>query len=172
MRIFVIIIGILLVVGTGVYAWLGGFEKPVVYKTPLPACLLAGKFYQGKASDDALGRVFYDIKILHDKQELPGILAAVYYKTDTKVRDTARVFLGVLLKDSLATLPAGCEYHLFPKTPGIRARVVCSPYVMPRPETVQIRIKEFAEKEGLQMQQYAMEKYLNERTFEMDVPVK
>jgi hypothetical protein len=172
MKIFAIVIGIILIAGTAIYGYLGGFKQPDIKKTELPEYIIVGKFYQGRSSDEQLGNIYYEIKTRHDKKELNGVLTAVYYQINSKVKDSTQVFLGIAVEDTLRSLPPGYEYRKFTKKPGIRATITCNPYVMPRPETMQVKIEEFAKNISLKPASYVMEKYISADTFEVEVPVK
>ncbi|MCC2545800.1 GyrI-like domain-containing protein [Hymenobacter sp. BT175] len=101
--------------GTAGYAYLGGFQAPQVQvlRTPRPD-ILAGYAYQGSAQSDEFGQLFRRAKELQDSGKLRGDLANIYYNNPERAEDTVHAFVGLAVADTLAPLPAGCQYRILP----------------------------------------------------------
>lgn len=114
-RWLLLLILVLTFVGTGIYAYVGGFKAATVRLTTTPAPIfLAGQAFRGSANDEAFGPLFRQVKELKDQGKLRGELANIYYNDPEKARDTIQAFVGLVVADTVAQqLPAGFRYRAF-----------------------------------------------------------
>ncbi|HEX8531253.1 MAG TPA: hypothetical protein VF646_14575, partial [Cytophagales bacterium] len=153
----------LLVVSFAGYVLLGGLKEPVLSETRIPGYLLAGKEFRGKSTDGELGALFDQAKQLHVTGQLPGTLAAIYYKTKDAAKGRVHTFAGVIVKDSVAKLPAGFVYRAVPPGRAVRAEVLAHYLVAPAPGRVQEELAAFASQNGLKADTLVVEKYYSTR---------
>ncbi len=162
----------LFVVSLGGYVLLGGFKKPALSETKIPGYLLAGKEYRGQSNGSELGTLFAQAKQLHATGQLPGTLAAIYYKTKDAEKGNVHTFAGVIVKDSAARLPAGFVYRVVPPGRAVRAEVLAHYLVAPAPGKVQQELAAFAGQNGLKADTLVVEKYYGTSNIVLEIPVK
>ena len=162
----------LFVLSFGGYVLLGGFKEPALSETRMPGYLMAGKEYRGQSNGSELGNLFEQAKQLHASGQLPGTLAAIYYKTKDAEKGNVHTFAGVIVKDSAAALPAGFVYRAVPAGRAVRAEVFAHYLVAPAPGKVQEELAAFASQNGLIPDTLVVEKYYGTRNIVLEIPVK
>jgi hypothetical protein len=162
----------LLVISLGGYVLLGGFKEPMLSETKIPGYLLAGKEYRGQSNGSELGTLYEQAKQLHASGQLPGTLAAIFYKTKDAEKGNVHTFAGVIVKDSAARLPAGFVYRVVPPGRAVRAEVLAHYLVAPAPGKVQEELAAFASQNGLKADTLVVEKYYGTSNIVLEIPVK
>jgi hypothetical protein len=162
----------LFVLSFGGFVLLGGFKKPVLSETRMPGYLLAGKEYRGQSNGTQLGTLYEQAKALHDAGQLPGTLAAIFYKTKDAQKGNVHTFAGVIVKDSAVRLPAGFVYRAVPASRAVRAEVLAHYLVAPAPGKVQQELAAFASQNGLKPDTLVVEKYYGTSNIVLEIPVK
>jgi hypothetical protein len=114
MRFFFPLVLIFTAIGLSIYAYLGGLRTPsVALETTTAPVLLAGQPFHGKVDDSHFGELFRTAKNWQDAH--PGQpLANLYYNNPEAAHDSIRAFVGVLVPDTAAALPAGWRYRVVP----------------------------------------------------------
>lgn len=114
MRFFLPLVLLFTTIGLGIYAYLGGLHSPTVaLETTAAPVLLAGQPFRGKVDDSRFGELFRAAKARQDASPaLP--LANLYYNDPESAHDSIRAFVGVLVPDTAAALPAGWRYRVVP----------------------------------------------------------
>jgi predicted transcriptional regulator YdeE len=168
-KIIPLLIGILIFMAVLTYIFLGKLQKTSLSQINVPAYLLVGKAYQGRAKDEKLGQIFQQTQQLYDSKTLQGNLVSVYYRTDGSVADSVNAFIGMVVQDSLPQLPEGFVYKKMPAGKGIRGTVKMGSVFALSPEQVQNEITDFARKQNMKLQPFVIEKYIGKETFEMEI---
>ena len=115
MRFFFPLVLIFTAIGLGIYAYLGGLRTPSVALETIPTpLLLAGQPFHGKVDDARFGELFRAAKARQDASPTPPPLANLYYNNPESAHDSIRAFVGLLVPDSAAPLPAGWRYRVVP----------------------------------------------------------
>ncbi len=162
----------LFVVSFGSYVLLGGFKEPVLSEVRIPGYLLAGKEFRGPSNDQELGTLFEQAKELNVKGQLLGTLAAIYYQTKDANKGNVHTFAGVIVKDSVAELPAGFVYRVVPAGRAVRAEILAHFLVAPAPGKVQEDLAAYARQGGFKPSNFVVEKYYGSRNIVLEIPVK
>jgi hypothetical protein len=167
---WLLILTVLLGLSVLVYAFMGGFEKPQIQQVQLPSYLLAGKNYEGEATDKALGKAFEEVENWYQQAGKPGELAAVYYKTlgKDKERNATKAFIGVIVKDSSLKLPAGFSYRRLPGGLGLRA-ILAPKHIRIAPDQVQKALNDYALSQKRSLQDFVIEHYPENQQFKMEI---
>jgi hypothetical protein len=114
MRFFFPLVLVFTAIGLGIYAYLGGLRSPsVALETTAAPVLLAGQPFHGKVDDSHFGELFRTAKNWQDAHPSQP-LANLYYNNPEAAHDSIRAFVGVLVLDTTATLPAGWRYRVVP----------------------------------------------------------
>ncbi|AMR27731.1 hypothetical protein A0257_11915 [Hymenobacter psoromatis] len=115
MRFFLPLVLLLTALGLGIYAYLGGLRTPTVaFETTATPVLLAGQPFHGKVSDARFGELFRAAKVRQDASPTPPPLANLYYNNPESAHDSIRAFVGMLVPDTAAALPASWRYRVVP----------------------------------------------------------
>ena len=169
--ILLAVIPLLFVVILVVYYRLGGFEEPTITRTTAENYLLAGTGYRGTATDKALDEVFRKTDQLVKAGKLKGTFTICYYGNPDTKTDTVSVFTGVITADTSAALPKGYEWRRLPAREVVRATVTSHVSVAPNPVKVNDAMKKFASEQGIRLDTFYMEKYINERNIVTEIPI-
>jgi hypothetical protein len=114
MRFFFPLVLVFTAIGLGIYAYLGGLRTPsVALETTAAPVLLAGQPFRGKVDDSHFGELFRTAKNWQDAHPSQP-LANLYYNDPESAHDSIRAFVGVLVPDTAAALPAGWRYRVVP----------------------------------------------------------
>lgn len=154
------------------YIVLGGFKEVEVSTVEVSGYTIAGVPYKGKASDQELMELFNQIKQYHKEGKIPGTLAAVYNETANEDKGEVDAFIGVITKDSSAVLPSKFNYRHIDTESVVRASIGSHYVVAPTPGTVKKKIINFAKENNLTLQNYMIEKYINEKSIIIEIPIK
>lgn len=100
-------------VAFGYYGYLGGFNKPEISITTSRPRYVAGQYYEGPADSPAFGEYFKKAGQLQASKALTGSLANIYYNNPETQEDTIKAFIGILVPDTSAALPAGYEWRVW-----------------------------------------------------------
>lgn len=132
---------------TGVYYYLGGFNKSSVRVVQDTTFHLCGVYYEGKANRSGWSSCFNNMEELIEENELPYEVAAYYYQSPTKKNNhMVKAFVGALLPDSTScTFSDTLEYRAIRMKQLIYGEQEASIVVT----SLFDDIEDFAEKEGL-----------------------
>jgi hypothetical protein len=167
---FLLFLLLILAAGLGFYGFLGGFNKVRVGLVTGEERYLVGQFYDGPAQGEQFNRVFREAGQLVEEGVLQGELGGVYYRNPHGAPDSVRAFVGVFVADSLVRVPAGMELL---RVPGgrqeVRAAVVA--HFILAPDRLYPAVFDFAEQQGLVLQQEYIERFPDTRHAMVEVPV-
>ncbi|WP_297335940.1 hypothetical protein [Algoriphagus sp.] len=166
-----ITISLILIILGGIGFWLFdrmGGNNPVsisvVEKRPEP---LSGIYFVGVPRDEALGKAFEAMeaqKTLH-----PGSALHTIYEIEPAGKlDTMRVFVGINALISADSL----EFRQFQSSRYLLAKVNASKWVMPSPNTVKEKIKNFADSAKLTLSETYIDKIISEQEVHVIAPIK
>lgn len=149
------------------FNYLGGnnpIQITIVNQKPAP---LSGIYYVGTPQDPSLKEAF--VKIETEKSLHPGSFLHTIYEVEPAGKlDTMRVFVG------LDQLLVGDEYEqrIFQENRYLLARIQGNRWVMPGPEKVKSRLKEFADSAKLELSEILIDKIISENEVHVIAPIE
>ncbi|MBC5774493.1 GyrI-like domain-containing protein [Pontibacter sp. KCTC 32443] len=168
---FVVAMAIIVAIGVGIYAYLGGFSTPTVTVTTSEPLILAGQPFTGTVKDEAFGNAFRRAAQLRDTKELEGLLGNVYYNNPESKSDSIKAFIGIVIQDSTARLPEGYELlHVPGGRKVVRGEVEA--HYMVGPGKLYSSLFDYAEEEKLKLESFYVEWFPSDRKGVVEVPVK
>ena len=165
--IALISIAILVIVGFWGFDYLGGNNPIIIQKINQSPPSLVGKTYIGTPQDERLGQTFDEVESLIALHPLTKL--HTYYKIEPGGKlDTLTVFVGI----DLALPLNGFEYMEFDGDAFLLASIAANSWVMPNPTTVQEKLEEYAEENGLSLQGIFIDKIISPREIQVIAPLK
>ncbi|MGV3641638.1 MAG: hypothetical protein ACO1NZ_14025 [Adhaeribacter sp.] len=111
---FLLIILVLSALGIGYYGYLGGFDQPQISRVQSTTRYIAGQYFEGPADSEAFGEYFKKAGQVQESGAMPGgTLANIYYNNPEAQSDTIKAFIGIMMADSSAALPAGYHWRIW-----------------------------------------------------------
>ncbi|GEO03403.1 hypothetical protein AAE02nite_10670 [Adhaeribacter aerolatus] len=159
---FLLIALIVLGFGFSVYAYLGGFSTPEIKVTNVKTRYLAGNYYAGPVEGEQLGQLFRQAAEVLEKKEVPGVLANIYYNNPEKQSDSLKAFIGIMIEDSTAQLPAG--YKLQKVAGGKVVQASVNAHYMLSPKKLYPALFDYLKMEKLKTKQTYLEIFPTDRT--------
>ncbi|MBI0399220.1 hypothetical protein [Cyclobacterium marinum] len=167
-KIVAALIGLLMLVLTLAYYYLGGFNPINTRLTDCNPINLIGVDFIGVPQDKEIGEHFQMVE--EARKDSP--LHTIYYKEPEGKRDTLHVFIGYEskikeegLREPWIKLPLSCSR-------AIVARLEMSRFVMPGPEKAKDAIRLFAKEKGLELEGVFIDKIISSDCVEVWAPVK
>jgi hypothetical protein len=162
---------VIVAIGVGIYAYLGGFSNPAVTVTTSEPLLIAGQPYEGTVKDESFGKAFQKAAQLRDSKEIDGMLGNVYYNNPESEQDSIKAFIGIIIQDSTIKLPQG--YELL-RVPGGRKvlRTEVDAHFMVGPGKLYSSLFGYAKENKLKLEDFYVEWFPAERKGIVEVPVK
>lgn len=162
-----IILLAIVIIGYWGFDRLGGnnpIEIQLVDDTP-PT--LVGIFYKGTPQDPLLEQAFKSVE--SQKGLHPGTsLHTIYYSEPAGKLDTLEVFIGI--DQSLPI--ADFEVKTFEENKYLLASIKSSKWVMPNPTTVQERLSEYAEENGIALTGVFIDKIVSKEEVQVIAPIQ
>jgi hypothetical protein len=164
------VLTILFFVGLFYFYKLGGFNETEIKVINVPESKMLGKQYKGQMGAKGYGRLFEESEELLKKGKVKGDIAALFFNNPKKGTDTADVFIGIILKDSLHNIPEGFSLR---KIPGrkvlqahIQADILIAPFVFPD-------LEEYAKENNIVLKQnLTLEIYPGRDDMYIQIPVE
>ncbi|TDK49964.1 hypothetical protein [Algoriphagus formosus] len=160
----------LVVIGTVAYIVfnkLGGntpIEISLIKKSPEP---LSGFYYVGTPQDERLSEAFQEME--KQKNLHPGTFLHTIYEVEPAGKlDTMRVFVGI----NQALSGEEIETRIFREQSFLLAKIQANRWVMPGPEKVKERIREFADSAQISLSEVFIDKIIAENEVHVIAPVK
>ncbi|WP_426489700.1 hypothetical protein [Hymenobacter sp. 102] len=154
-------LALLLTAGFAVAYWrMGGFKAATVtLETTAKPYYLAGRYYEGPAQDEAFGDLTREAYNLRKAGKLRGDFGNIFYNSPESSRDSARVFVGVLVADTTSQqLPAGYQYRTFPAGQRVLHARIQASYLI-APDKLYTGVKDAAEAQKLTLQHVYLEHF-------------
>jgi effector-binding domain-containing protein len=153
------------------YLRIGAFSKSEIAVVASEEYLVAGKSFKGRIREKEFGKFFQDADTLIARNKLAGKawVCGVFFNNPQKEKDTIDAFIGVVLKDSLAVLPAGYSYKKIAPRKVVRASIKAHYLLVPN---IYPEIEEYAEKNKLTLTFPSIEIYPKEDEVVIEVPVR
>ncbi|MCX2740474.1 GyrI-like domain-containing protein [Pontibacter anaerobius] len=153
------------------YTYLGGFAAPDVTLTTSETMYVAGQPFEGSVEDEAMGQAFQRVsEVLQDKA-LQGHPANIYYNDPDKSGDSIRAFIGIIIPDSTAKLPAGYTLRTVPGgRQVVRAEATASIALLPK--KLYAAVFDYAKEEKLKLEEFYVEWFPEDDKGVLEVPVK
>ena len=154
-----------------VYALQGGFSKVEVTRQTSQIRYVAGQYYEGPVRSKEFSELFEKAgRVVADKQ-LAGNPGGIYYNNPAEAKGQIKAFVGVVIKDPNAKLPAGYEVRtLQPGKPVLQATVNAHQSMIPG--KAYPALFDYAEKNNLTLQQLYVEEYPSEKQGTIEVYLK
>lgn len=128
---------------------------------------LAGRTYRGTPQDEKLGETFKEIESLKSLHS-GSLIHTIYYVEPAGKLDTMQVFVGINLP-----FPTGdLEGVSFTESKYILASISGNQYVMPGPEKVKVKIREFAKETGVEISGVFIDRIVSQNEVQVIAPIK
>jgi len=168
-KTLILIAGLILTISGIIYYLLGGLDDVKYSIQPASTYSLIGKEYSGGNNSILLESIFDQTKELLDSTFPEGILVIVNDESQYDGEyNNVWYYIGIIPNTPISQLPEGYSLREFNSKGVIRANIEAHNLVMPKPEAVRNRAMELAEKEGLELSRYSIEKYASEGVIEID----
>ena len=154
------------------YTFLGGFQQIPFSRTSIQGYMMAGIPYKGKANDREFRELFEKVNADYQAGKIKGTLAAIYYDTPDADKGKVDALIGILVADSLSSIPDSYKYLYLAGTQAVRAEITSHPAVAPAPDKLKQKLMDYAWQNQLKPQNFVIEKYINERNLQVEIPVK
>jgi effector-binding domain-containing protein len=153
------------------YLKMGGFTKTDITVVSSREYLVAGKYFKGRIREKEFGKLFKYADTLISKNNLQdkAWVCGLFFNNPEKEKDTIEAFIGVVLKDTLATLPNGYSYKKIEPRKVVRASIKAHYLLVPN---IYPEIEEYADKNKIQLTLPSIEIYPKEDEVIIEVPVK
>lgn len=159
-------------IGLGIYAYLGGLRTPsVALETTAAPVVLAGQPFHGKVDDSHFGELFRTAKNWQDAHPSQP-LANLYYNDPESAHDSIRAFVGVLVPDTAAALPAGWRYRVVPAGRRVVAARVQGVSFLLAPGKLYAAAQQHIKDQKLTKQPFYLEQFGADEADELRVGVK
>ena len=153
-----------------VYQQLGGFKDPEISFVDLKEYHIAGTYYEGKITSGQWESLFFQSRDLIESRQLRGILTIIWYNQPEREKGFARAFIGVQFEDD-PQIPAGLEVRTVQMEGVIRATMNSHVTVLPDPQKITRKIKEWAVANKYELQDLLIEMYPEESAIYSEIPV-
>lgn len=165
-----VLIGLILVflIGMAAYYLLGGFDEIEIQVIDTNDIHLIGYEYRGTPQDDELVRTFQKIESLLEKHP-DNRLNTIYYLEPAGKRDTMNVFVGTEYNENMA---GDLDEKIIVAQRAIVASLRSHRFVMPGPNRVKERIKEYARDNGLVTQDIYIDRVVGEDHVDVIAPLR
>ena len=159
---FLLIILLVLTIGFSVYGYLGGFNQVQIISTTSKPVFVAGKFFAGNMQDKTLGGYFQEAAKLLEEKKVAGYLGNIYYNNPEEAHDSIQAFIGIVVPDSSAKLPAGYELRQWPSNqPVVQASINAHFFIAPN--KLYSGLFDYAKKNKLNLKKLYLEEFPDKR---------
>ncbi len=166
------LLSVMVVGAVAVYFYLGGLNYVAVDVKSVSDYNLVGFHFEGEGDSDSLRKGWQRAKELIDSGKLEGTVTVLHYKDTTLAEGKVKVFMGVRLDKGTSDLPDNYTRLTVPAKRTVRATISAHNAVMPNSETIEERLLKKAEELRLELQNFTIEQYLNEKELWVDMPVR
>ena len=166
------LVAVMIIGGAAVYFYLGGLNQVEVNVESVSDYNLVGFHFQGEGDSDTLRKGWQQAKEYIESGRLKGTVTVLHYKDSTLEDGQVKVFMGVRLDQGTSDLPGNYTRLTVPARRAIRASISAHNMVMPNSETIEERLLKKAEESRLELQNFTIEQYLNEKELWVDMPVR
>lgn len=167
-------LALLLGIGFTVAYWkMGGLKSATVTaETTTRPYFLAGTYYEGPADNEAFGDLTRRAYEIRRSGQLRGDFSNLFYSSPESARDSARVFVGLLVADTTSQkLPAGYKYRTFAAGQKVLHAHIDASYMV-APDKLYSGIKDYAGQQGLTLQNVYLERFPEKGEPEVWAPLK
>ncbi|WP_018476460.1 hypothetical protein [Pontibacter roseus] len=168
---FVLVMFVLSIIVAALYAYLGGFSSATVSEVNSQQLYVAGRAFNGSVKDEQLNSVFRRAAEVLDKKELEGVLGNIYYNNPDESSDSINAFIGVIIPDTAAQLPADYELRSVPGNRRALRSEVDAHYML-APNKLYEAVFDYAEEQKLALETFYVEWFPEERKGVVEVPIK
>jgi hypothetical protein len=168
---FLVTILVVVAIGVGIYAYVGGFNSPEITVTTSKTLYVAGKPFNGSVKDKQLGEAFRRAAEVVKKKELAGVPGSIYYNNPDESGDSLKAFIGVLVPDSAVTLPSDYELRVVPGGKKIVHGNIHAHFMI-APKKLYEAIFDYAKEQNLQLENFYVEWFPSDNEAIVEVPLK
>lgn len=145
-------------IAVGIYAYVGGFAKVDITQTTTSDMIMAGRYFEGNPDSEEMGDVYRSVGQAVEQKKLTGDLGGIFYNNPTKESKTVKAFIGVIVADSTAALPAGFELRRVPAgAPVLQGTLDAS--MMIAPKNLYSALFDYAEENNIKLQEFYIERF-------------
>lgn len=162
-----IILGLLILLLIGIYAYLGGFRSFEIALLERDDYQLIGHYYAGEYDGDSLETLFFEAKAHISDAKLEGTLTIVHFSPDAQ-QDSIRVFVGVAVPALPNSLPTSMEHRTIEAGKVLQAKITAHYAVRPLRNTVDKRMEAFAAERDLHLSPVVLEHYLSDNELHIE----
>ncbi len=166
MAIVVLLLSIVFLVG---YWKLGGFNPVRIELVAVDSYYLVGKYFQGSFKSDTIGYYFQEMNS-HIENGVQGEPVIVYDQEPSGSRGISESFIGIKLTDIPPAL-SDLEVREISASGAIRVHKEAHISVMPNPDKIKLRIRDFAKAQGLTIDGPSIEIYKPDNRLVIEQPV-
>ena len=149
----------LLVISMSIYFFLGGFHKIKVVQSKNNHYSIAGKTIQGIGVHREEKVLWEEVKKMIVDKKLHGDLCIINYRPDTLEDKEIYRFIGVLLNEDVAIIPAGYSVTEIKAETTFLAALTMHPLVRPSSEKMDNLLTDFADSLGYTVRNYTLERH-------------
>ncbi len=155
---FLIYLAVVAAIAVGVYAYVGGFAQVTVTQTVTQQTFMAGKYFEGNPDSETLGNIYLEVGKALEEKKLSGDLGGIFYSAPTENNKIVKAFVGVVVADSSATLPAGFELRTVAAgAPVLQGSLDAS--MMIAPKKIYSALFDHAEDNNLILEEFYLERF-------------
>ncbi|RNI32220.1 AraC family transcriptional regulator [Rufibacter immobilis] len=148
-----IVVGLVLVF----YTYMGGFTEVKISEAVSSQVVIAGKYFEGDPSSDALGDIYQQVGKAVEQKQIVGDFAGIYYNNPGKNSKTIKAFVGVAVQDTTA-LPAGFTVRVVPAgRPVLRGELDAN--ITLAPKRIYSALFDHAEEHKLNLKEFYVERF-------------
>ncbi|MCC5946118.1 MAG: hypothetical protein JJT94_14405 [Bernardetiaceae bacterium] len=144
----IIVASILLVIFAGAYYLMGGFEKPELTIEEHISLYMVGTYYEGKLDNNAYREKVAQAQKLAQDERITGTFS-LYYYDNPDFSTNPKVFVGLVVSDTLQAFPQDYEVRKYNFEKAIQAEMRTHVMFAPSPQAVNEQIKNFAKAQNL-----------------------
>lgn len=151
------------------YFWLGGSQELSFQLEEKDDMFILGKEYTGPYNGNSLEALFFEAK--EEAKKAQSELTIINYNTDSLKDSHVHQFIGTLSFKRPADV-AGKQIIKIEAGKIITTLIDAHNFVMPKPEDVRRKAKQFADAQGVALASESIEVYRNERELTILFPLK
>ena len=168
---FLLVMVVLSIIVGAFYAYLGGFSSAKISEANSQQLFVAGRAFKGSVKDNQINDAFRRAAEVLDKKELEGMLGNIYYNNPDDKSDSISAFIGVIIPDSTAQLPADYELRVVPGgRQALRGEV--NAHYMLAPNKLYEAIFDYAKEKNLELETFYVEWFPEDHKGIVEVPIK
>ena len=169
---FSIIILSVLIIAFTVYFHLGGLKEIQVRAYPEVNYSLAGTEFKGNYDDPEIQVLYKKAKELVLSGDINGILSVIDYPDLDLGEKEVRLFIGIILKEKITEIPTNYKVRKIESRGALGVELDMHPFVRPTKDDIESEIYLTAQKNGLDIDAYFLEKHFKDDRIKVEAFLK